>query len=176
MITQYKYGLADCLIAAWTSTGSYGTSLDVVAISRAVANIQTVSAELTGDDTIVDSHARAIKAEVTLQFGFNSLAPYALITGLTHESSGATKDRLKIGNFNPPYVGIIIQMLATNGGGDTHLFIPKAKLMSGFQLGGAYGEYVTPEITFTAIRDSTEEILQLHEHTVATTLAIPPVY
>lgn len=175
-IDQYRFGLADCKIALRTAAGTYGTALDVKAVTDLLVEVQTVEAELTGDDGIVDTHARGIKGIVTVKFGFSSLAPYALITGETHESSASGNERIRFGKFSPPYIAIAGQIKATNTSGDSHIYIPKCKLMSGFQLGGRYGEYITPELRFTAVVDDNDDkIFHIVDHVAVTTVVIPAV-
>lgn len=173
-IEQFYFDVDDLKMALYNGTGSYGTAVDVMGVSQFRIDMQTVNAELPGDAQIIDTHARGIKAIVTAKFAFYNLAPYALITNTTVISSTG-REVLKFDNFNPPYVGIAAQIKSSNGAGDAHLWLPKVKLMSGFQLGGEYGNYVTPEITFTALNDATDKIFTIVKHSTATTLVIPVV-
>jgi hypothetical protein len=173
-IDQFYFDIDDAKLAVWTATSTYNTAIDLMGVSDLKIDMQTVNAELPGDASIVDSHARGVKAVVTCKIAMYNLAPWAAITGETVISSTG-REILKIGNFNPPYIGLIGQTKATNGTGDMHLWLPKMKLMSGFQLQGSYGNYATPEITFTALMDGAEKIFQLIPHSTATALVIPPV-
>lgn len=152
-----QFGLRDVKIAAWNSTGSYGTLYDVPSVSSFSFNINTVNAQLEGDDIITDTHAVAVSSQVTMRFGSVSFPVYAVLTGATTVTynSGAS-DELQvqqISDLSFPFFGVLGKALSTDGSGAFHIFIPKVKIMEGFQVTMEYGNYVIPEVSGMAVKD-----------------------
>lgn len=172
MANQFLFGVADCKIATWNSSGSYGTLQDVVAISEVSVEVQTVNAELEGDDTIADTHAKARSARVQLQFGFRDREVIEILTGDTENTNYMT-----VTARNYEYFGLIARIDET-GAGDTcqHLFVPKMKIMEGFGIQAQYGQYVTPQLNCNAIPDGIYGIFELHDKDIADALVMPVVY
>ena len=155
------FSLRDAKIARWLGDGTYGQSYDVPAVRVLRTRIITVNGRLEGDGGIVDAHAESIAAEGTLQFGGGNLEVYAAITGNTRVTSGSTPNRIERVKFAKrafPYFGICGKANSTDGTGDEHIWIPKVKIMEGFELGYEYGQYTQPELSFLAVPDDNYQV------------------
>lgn len=171
---SFKFGLRDCKIASWTNASAWGTAIDVDATRQMTVNAQTVSGLLEGDDVIKDAHAKIISAQITFQFGFKDLAAWAIMTGQTHESNGSN-DAMTFADSNMPYFGIIGRIDDTDATGNDVIFVPKCKLMDGFELRMEYGQYMTPQLTLTAVyNDATYGFFRVLQYAANTAVAIPP--
>ena len=62
-IASPQFGLADAKIATWNATNDYGTEVDVMSVQLLGVTMQTVSADLTGDDQITATASRACRAD-----------------------------------------------------------------------------------------------------------------
>ena len=171
-----QFGLEDVKIATWNSTDSYGTAVDVPSVQLMGTVMQTVSAQLEGDDKITDSHAQIIGGQVRLRFGSVSMAALEVLLGLTSTASASDQDHLKMtGGDDMPYFGICGKMSATQGDGDLHVFLPKVKIMEDVTLAQAeYGQYLIPEVAGQAVDDTTYGVINLIEHAADTAISIPP--
>jgi len=171
-----QYGLNDVKVAAWTATDTYDTAVDVPSVQLMGTTLATVSAQLEGDDSIMASASRAVGGEVRVRFGSISLAALEVILGNTSTASGAVQDHLKIsGGDNMPYIGICGKALAEEGTGDTHVFIPKCKLMGDLTIAQLeYGQFAIPEATIQIVDDATYGLINVIEHATAADVAIPP--
>lgn len=173
------FGLRDCKIASWTSTGVYGTAVDVPSVQMMGATLQQVAAQLEGDDSIQATAARAIGGQVQLRFGSVSIGALEVMTGQSATSSLSTPNQVKglkiAGGDNMPYFGIVGQAYAEEGDGDLHVFIPKCKITGDIQLANLqYGQFAIPEMTVQAVDDATYGVIYLIEHETAVAVAIPP--
>lgn len=171
-----QFGLADVKVAAWNATGDYGEEVDIPAAQMLGTTLQTISAQLEGDDTILASASRAIGGQVRLRFGSVSLAALEVILGQASADSGSDQDTLTIPGGAPmPYFGICGKARAEEGTGDLHVFIPKCKVMGDVTLAQLeYGRFAIPELTVQAVHDETYGIVALIEHAADTAVAIPP--
>lgn len=174
-----QFSIEDCKIATWNATNDYGTAVDVPSIQMMGGRIRTMSGELEGDSKITAVAARAIAGEVRVRFGSLSLAALEVLIGNSSVECGSTPSRQKLfkisGGDNMPYVGICGQSLAEEGVGDTHVFYPKAKITSDFDLVQMeYGRFIIPEVTMMAVPDSTYGVVELIPHETATAVVIPP--
>jgi hypothetical protein len=172
-----QFGLADCKIATWTSTGVYGTAVDVPSVQMLSPTFETVSAELEGDDQITDAHAQRRSVEITMRFGSISLDALEILTGVSDVESGTTpsqKRTLTMTAAKYSYIGICGKAVATQGSGDLHLFIPKAKIMGNFAVKLEYGQYSIPELTLKGVADGAYGLGQIIEHETAVVVALPP--
>jgi len=171
-----QFGLSDVKVAVWNATDDYGTAVDVPSVQLMGTVMQVISAQLEGDDQIMDSHSQVIGGQVRLRFGSVSIAALEVILGIDSTLSADTYDWLQVGGGdNMPYFGICGKIAATQGSGDLHVFLPKVKIMEDVTLASAeYGQYIIPETTAQAIDDATYEIINLIEHNSATAVAIPP--
>lgn len=134
------------------------------------------TAELTGDDSIVAEHAFPIKVEGTISSGGIPLAAYALMTGRTIGSTGATPTRVNTLPFAAgdqfPYFKLYGRSVADDGG-DVWVVLYKCKVVDGMNGSFQYGEFRTSGISIIAIPDSnnSNKILEIVQH--ETTVAVP---
>ena len=174
-----QFGMNDAKVAAYNATDDYGTAVDIPSVQMLQTDIRVLSGELEGDDEITDAHTQVIGGRVRMRFGSLSIAALEVLLGLTSSASGSSPnqlDQLKVsGGDNMPYVGISGKMAATQGDGDTHVFIPKCKIVSDFTLvQGEYGQYTIPEVELSAIPDTTYGVAIVIEQETAAAVAIPP--
>ena len=171
-----QFGLNDVKIATWNATDDYDTAVDVPSVQLMGTTLQTVSAQLEGDDEITASAARAIGGEVRVRFGSISIAALEIILGNDSTASGSAQDHLKVsGGDAMPYIGICGKAKAEEGSGDTHVFIPKCKLMGDLTIAQLeYGQFAIPEATVQIVDDTTYGLINVVEHSTDTAVAIPP--
>lgn len=176
-----EFGLDDVKIASLAANGTYGTEVDIPSVQLYEVNPQTVNAQLEGDDKITDTHAIAISAQIRVRFGSIPFEALQILLGENYvesgsESGGNRTQTLTVGNLTFPYFGIVGRSLATQDDGDTTIFVPKCKIMEGFTFGMQYGQYVIPELTLMAVKNTDATgIIQIIKHEVAQALTIPPV-
>jgi len=171
-----QFGLNDVKIATWNATNDYGEEVDVPSVQLMGTTLATVSAQLEGDDSIQASASRAIGGEVRVRFGSISIAALEIILGNTSTASGSAQDHFKVsGGDAMPYIGICGKALAEEGSGDTHVFIPKCKLMGDLTIAQLeYGQFAIPEATIQIVDDATYGLINIIEHATAADVAIPP--
>jgi len=172
-------GLNDVKIATLESDGSYGTEVDVPSVQLLGADVQTVNAQLEGDDKITDAFANIISAQIRLRFGTVDLDVLAVISSAAVEESGDTPNRYKkldIGEEKMVYFGICGKINSSRDDGDTHLWLPKVKVMEGFSMGFEYGSYSIPELTCMALADDNDTLIKPIRHETAEAITIPPTY
>jgi len=179
-----SYGLRDCKVAINNLDGTFGTAVDVPSVALYVANLQTVNAQLEGDDSITATAARIISAQVTFRFGSADLDLLAILTGQSVDNSGTTPNRrrqLDISALRLPYFGISGKADAEEGAGDNHIFVPKVKITEGFEIRLEYNTFAAPEITAVAVGDinfldsgSLASIIQVVQYEALTAVALPP--
>jgi len=171
-----QYGLNDVKIATWDATNDYDTAVDVPSVQLMGTTLATISAQLEGDDTITASAARAVGGEVRVRFGSISIAALEVLLGNTSTASGSAQDHLKVsGGDDMPYIGICGKAVAAEGTGDTHIFIPKCKLMGDLTIAQLeYGAFAIPEATIQIVDDATFGLINVIEHATAADVAIPP--
>lgn len=173
-----QFGIKDCKISTWNSTDDYGTAVDVPSIQLMSTTLRIVSAELEGDDEITATGSRAIGGEVRLRFGSISLDVLEVLLGLDSTESGSptSQDHLQVtGGAAMPYFAVCGKMDAEEGDGDTHVFLPKCKIMSDVEIApGEYGQFSISELTVSVTPDATYEGVNIIEHDSDTAIAIPP--
>lgn len=151
-----QYGLRDCKIATNNNDGTFGNNVDVPSVQMLRGQLQTVNAQLEGDDRITATAARGISAQITMRWGSVHLDVLEVIMGSTRQDSGSSPNGysfVNIDNRKMPYFGIAGRAEAEEGSGNTVLFIPKAKVMEGFQIEFAYNAFAIPELTVMAVGD-----------------------
>jgi len=171
-----QFGLNDVKVATWDATNDYDTAVDIPSVQLMGTTLSTVSAQLEGDDTIMASAARAVGGEVRVRFGSISIAALEVILGNTSTASGVVQDHLMVsGGDAMPYIGICGKAIAEEGTGDTHIFIPKCKLMGDLTIAQLeYGQFAIPEATIAIVDDATYGLINVVEHSTDTAVAIPP--
>jgi hypothetical protein len=173
-MSEYRYGLRDVKIAAWTSEGVYGTAVDFGAAQLFQVSIEVEEAELPGDDVIVDTHSTAKSVAISLRQGDVSLDVISIMSG-EDITSGAGARSIVFGQSDRPYFALCGKINGTGDGGDTHLFIPKCKLKGALPWKMEYGNYMIPEMTAEGVYEgATNGFLKIVEHDTAADVAIPP--
>lgn len=175
-----QFDVDDCKLAAALGGGAWGAAQDVPSINLYVTEIQTVNAQLEGDARISDTHGRIVSARLRLRMGGVNFGVLSLLTGRSAVLSGSTPNRrqtLDIKNENFPYFGVCAQSKHTQGGGDTHIFLPKVKVMEGFTFQFEYGAYTIPEITAMAIvdEDYQDVLVRFINNETVSPVVIPPL-
>jgi len=171
-----QFGLSDVKVATWDATNDYDTAVDVPSVQMMGTTLAMISAQLEGDDAIQASASRAIGGQVRVRFGSISIAALEVLLGNTSTASGSAQDHLKVsGGDAMPYIGICGKALAEEGTGDTHVFIPKCKLMGDLTIAQLeYGQFAIPEATVQIVDDATYGLINIIEHATAADVAIPP--
>lgn len=152
------FGLEDVKVGVWNGDGTYGTAVDVPSVQALVTALQTVNGRLEGDDIITAVHSKVISGTVTLRFGSVSQAVLEVLTGRTIETHGTTPNQIKRIRFTEggfPYFGLCGKADAVEGEGVKHTFIPKCKIMEGFEARYEYGQWAIPELTCECLIDDT---------------------
>lgn len=147
---SFTFGARQARIAPYISSTSWGSAVTITGISSVSYSIQTTSAVLTGDDEELAAHSRRKSIELQMKFAFDSLDVFEVLTGITKlENSDYEEIIFDTSNF--PYFGFIAKAEYDTGDGQTELWLPKVKIMSGFGLSFAYEQFVTPEMTCKAV-------------------------
>lgn len=132
-----------------------------------------------GDSRITATAAQAISIDVQFDFYGLTFAVLAILTGISSSTSGAggtLENYMNWGNFRFPYWGIIGQAWAAENVGDTLVFLPKCKVMSGLSWRLEFGKIVAPSFKGTAIYDDyTQTMIEIIERATANQpVVIPP--
>lgn len=171
-----QFGLADVKVQTWASAGTYSGSLtDIMSVQMAGFTLQQVSAQLTGDDQITATDTRAIGGTLQWRFGGINLDALAIILGKAIATISSVEQQGIQGGHRMPYFGLLARVLAAEGGGNTMLYIPKAKLMGDFQLAMfEYGTFAIPEVTVQCVPDATYGIYNLITHPTDVAITVMP--
>jgi hypothetical protein len=170
-----KFGLYDAKIAVWNSEANYGTAVDVWSVQMMGVTFNTENGQLEGDDIITDVHAKIQSINFSLRFGFKDLDVLEVLTGVTNTESGSNSNTMKFARDNMPYFALCGRADATEGGGDTQVWIPKCKLLEGFSLSLEKGTYMSPEINGIAVYEgSTYGMGWIINNSTAQSVTIPP--
>lgn len=171
-----QFGINDCKIQNWASAGTYdGSITDVMSIQMMGVTMQQVSAQLTGDDQITATDARAIGGQVQMRFGGLNLDSLAIMLGIAVTTISSVDQVQIVGSDVMPYFGIIGKYNAAEGGGDTWVYCPKGKIVSDFTLiQGEYGQFAIPEVTVQLVSDSSYGIINLITHATALAVTVMP--
>lgn len=170
-----QFGLSDCKVAVWNSAGSYGTLVDIMSVQMAGFTLQQISAVLTGDDQETATDSRAIGGQLQWRFGGINLDALAVILGKAIGTISSVEQIGIQGGHRMPYFGLIAKALASEGGGDTWLYVPKAKLMGDFQVAMfEYGNFAIPEVTVKSVADASYGIFNLITHPTDVAITVMP--
>lgn len=167
------FGLNDGKIAPWTATGVYGALTDIMSIQLANVTIETVSAILTGDDRQTAAHALVIGGTLQLRWGGLNPSMLAVLLGAPVTTITEVNQLQLTGGHKFPYVGVIVKALAAEDG-DTWLFLPKCKLMSGFSMQFEYGAFSIPEATVQVVDDETWGAINVITHPTDLAITVIP--
>jgi hypothetical protein len=174
-MTIVRYGLRDLWIADWVAENSYGTAVRLLAAQSFTVTFVVETATLPGDDIDFDTFAKIRSVDAQLRNGELTLDGYEILTGGTlYEGTGYTD--LMIGDDeteNAPYFAICGRVIGTNSG-DTHLFIPKAKIAGNLSYQAQQSTYLVPEVAIKGIREgSINGMARIRHHDAVTAVAIP---
>lgn len=170
-----QFGVRDCKVAVWNSAGSYGSLVDVMSIQMVSVTMQQSSAQLTGDDQITATAARAIGGQAQMRFGGCNLEALAVMLGITIGTISSVDQLMIEGGEDMPYFGVIAKYNAAEGGGDTWAYLPKAKIVSDFTLiQGEYGAFAIPEVTVQLVPDASYGAINLITHPTALDISVMP--
>jgi hypothetical protein len=175
-----QFGINDAKIATWVAgTPSSYTPVggtDIMSIQMGQVSMELISAILTGDDRQTAIAAQAIGGSVQMRWGGLNLTSLAVLTGTTVGTISSVKQLQIVGSQKMPYVGIILKALSAEAG-DTWLWIPKAKIASGFTLAQMeYGAFTIPEVTMTVVDDASWGAINVITHPTDVAIsAFPPL-
>lgn len=170
-----QFGLSDCKIATWTAAGSYGTVTDVMSVQMVGVTLRYSEAELTGDDAITATAARAIGGTCTVRFGGISPTALAIILGrATSTISSVVQQSVKGGN-RMPYFGLIGKALAEDSSGDFWVFVPKMKISGDIPIAMLeYGTFAIPEVTARMVDDASYGVVTWLTHPTDVAITVMP--
>lgn len=171
-----SFGLNDVKIQTWASAGTYSGSItDVMSAQALRVTLQFSQAQLTGDDAITATAARAIGGTAQMRFGGINTGALAILMGRsTSTISSVIQQSVKGGN-RMPYIGIIGKSLVEEGSGDMWCYIPKAKIMSDFTLVMMeYGAFAIPEVTLQLVEDASYGVLNWISHPTDLAITVMP--
>jgi len=178
-----QFGINDAKIATWVAPVAAGPSTytpvggsDIMSIQMGQVTMELVTAVLTGDDRQTAVSASAIGGTIQMRWGGLNLTTLALLTGTTIGSISSVKQVQITGGLKMPYIGIIMKALSSEVG-DTWLWIPKAKITSGFTLAQMeYGAFTIPEVTMQIVDDASYGAINVVTHpTEVQITAFPPL-
>lgn len=142
-------------------------------------DLKTISDQAQGDSRITATASQAISADLTIDMAGLSFQALEVLTGVTATSSNVGSstehDFMTWSNFRFPYWGLLAQAWSAEDNGDTLVWLPRVKIMSGFSWRLEFGKIVTPQYKATAILDDNfGAIMQLIFRKTITALTIPP--
>jgi hypothetical protein len=171
----YRYGLRDLWIAEWLDENSYGTAFRVFAAKSFTVSLVVQAAMLEGDDIEVDTFAKVKSVEAQLRHGSLSLAALEALTGGTLYEYAGYRD-MAIGQDEDeiaPYFSVAGRVMGT-AAGDTHLWIPKAKINGNLSYQAQENNYLVPEVNIKGVREGDiNGMLRIRHHTTQTSISIP---
>lgn len=176
-----QFGLNDGKISAWSTVAGVSTytptaGTDIMSIQMGTVAMEIISAILTGDDKQTAISAAAIGGTVQMRWGGLNLDMLAVLLGktVTSSSPSSTKQLMIAGGQKMPYVGIILKALSAEAG-DTWLWIPKAKVLSGFTLAQMeYGAFTIPEVTMQVVDDEDWGAINIITHPTDVPITVFP--
>jgi hypothetical protein len=65
---------------------------------------------------------------------------------------------------NYPYIGLCAKIQEVNEEGTRLIWIPKAKITSGFNVNNNYGQFAQPSITLEAVKDNAQGIWRIYNY------------
>lgn len=169
-----QFGLNDGKIQTWASAGTYSGSItDIMSIQMANVNVETIAAILTGDDRQTAIAALVIGGTAQLRFGGLNLDMLAVLTGKAIVTDTTVENIQLPGGHKFPYLGAIFKALSAEAG-DTWLYLPKIKLMSGFSIRMEYGAFVIPEVTCQVVDDASYGTINVITHAADLAVTVMP--
>ena len=154
----------------------------VTTTNKALTPSQTLSAkevvtaeQLEGDDSIVAEHAFPTNVEWEIEAGGIPIAAYALMTGRTISSAGATPTRTNTltmaSGDQYPYFTLLGRSVADDGG-DVWVYLYKCKITDPIDGKFEQGKFFTSGIKGIAVADSSNsnKVMEVIQHEQATAL------
>jgi hypothetical protein len=154
------YDIDDLRIARSDNDGTYGTLINVAAVSMFRVEFQTKNQRANGDGGIA-ALASAIEAlNVTMRNVGIGREHWGVMYPTLNYESGTTPNRVGRfyiqGGVPLPYFGAIARIFdGESSDSGMLLFIPRLKIMGNTQWQAEYNTFVTPEITAMGIPDTT---------------------
>lgn len=172
-IQSYHYGILDAKIATWNGVNSYGTAVDVGAVHDFGITIELETAELDGDDVVVDRFAKTKSVMANIVYGSVDQQVLSILTGGTLVSNASYEDVLLSQADNIPYFAIAGRVMSS-GAPDIHIFIPKAKISGNFSYKAAYSSYLVPSLDIQGVYEGTVNgFVRIRKFVSSTALTIP---
>lgn len=177
-IGEVPFGLEDAKIAVNNLNGTWGTAVDIPSVRILRIRLETYNGVGEGDDIETVAHSKPKGATITVEMLGISSAVLEKITGLTKASSGSAPNRkfsLRFNKYNAPYLGLCGRADSAEGG-DAHFFVPKMKLMEGFEVTAQFNTFSIPSLNFKALVDPSwgNDIFDLITNEAVTSVVIPP--
>lgn len=172
------FGLQDGLIAPRTGSGEYGDGIDIPFLQMINATTRTLSAEGTGDMSIVALGAIAIAGNVQIRMQGVPLDVLAIIYGSTIYEEGIDDTLIRTlpvtAGQRYPYWAVVGQGLETEGQGDQLFQALKCKVTSDIVLGTMeYGVLSSVEFTATALGEEGYPIFHLQHRATTAEFDLP---
>lgn len=148
---SYAFGARDAQVATRTNATTWGTLVDLNGVTNVSFTEQVTSAILTGDDEELAAHAKPLSVELQVQFAFTDLTVFEILTGRTMLTNSDYQQVILQPGVNYPYFAFVAKAEFDDVTGQFELFFPKVKLMNGFSMSFAYGQWMTPQLTCKAV-------------------------
>lgn len=150
-----QFGVEDAKIFAWASDGDYSgvTLIDIPSVQRVGITIRMQSAELEGDDGITAVTSKAIGVNVTIRNGSFAPTVWGVLFGKTPLTYDVSSRYMSIGIDKTNYIGLIARSDAAEGESDTHIFVPKLRVMEDVEVGFEYNNFTIPELSLSGVKD-----------------------
>lgn len=172
-ILSYHYGIRDAKIATWIAANSYGTAIDVGAVHDFGVTFEVETAQLEGDDVVVDRFSKVKGVMANIQYGEVNQQVLQILTGSTLVSNADYEDVLLSQDDNIGYFAIAGKAVGSNTG-DLHIFLPKCKISGPLNYKASYGNYMTPSVDIEGVYEGTVNGFgRLRKFRAAVALAIP---
>lgn len=174
-----QFGLNDGKIATWSSvagvsTYTPSTGTDIMSIQMGNVAMEIISAILTGDDRQTAIAASAIGGTVQMRWGGLNLDMLSVLLGKTIGVTSSVRNLQIAGGLKMPYVGVILKALSAETG-DTWLWLPKCKVLSGFTLAQMeYGAFTIPEVTMQVVDDDDWGAINIITHPTDVPITVFP--
>lgn len=178
MPSMVTFGVQDGLIAPRTGPAEYGDGIDIPFLQMINATTRTLSAEGTGDMSIVALGSIAIAGTVQVRMQGVPIDVLAIIYGSTIFESGVDAALVRtlpvFAGQRYPYWAIVGQGLETEDLGDQLIQALKCKVTSDIILGTMeYGVLSSVEFTATALGEEGYPIFHLQERVTTAEFDLP---
>ena len=170
----FNRGLRKLLFVPWVSENSFGTVHTVLGAQNMNLQIVYETDEARGDDTVLDRYSKPISCTVTAEEATVDLTLFSILMGGTLVFNDQYYDMMTGEEDLPQYVAIAARVVETNGAGDLHVFIPKAKISNNPQFNATQDAYVFPQFEMQGVHEGdTNGMYRFRRFSAPTALAIP---